>query len=254
MRKFILYSLIITLASCPVVYGQESTLKIIDKEMFPQEKIVACEICKAKNSSFNNYCVNCGEALKKEDVNAFFLVKAGSFIPGDSAMRDAYGTPLGVGFALNLEQKGLGIMFEVDNYLLERLTPVTTSATTSTAPAEGDWMNASLSLLYTPVTLSVYLTEDIYSWKGYVGIGAGICMIRQETKGSYYFKKDSISTAAWAYADVIGTENLACYQIFIGVVKNNKIGMEVKYTFIPSLSKFPYPYVGGLSTSVSLLF
>jgi hypothetical protein len=248
MRKFLLCLLLTGFVLSPVLFAQELTVKMLDKEMFPQEKIVTCESCKAKNSSFNKFCVNCGEPLNKEDVSAFFLVKAGTFIPGDSAMRDAYGTPLGVGFALNLEHKGFGLMFEVDNYLLERLTPITTSATTVTAPAEKDWMNAALSMLYTPVTLSVYVTENFYSMKAYAGVGAGICMIRQETRGSYFL------SSQWNYADVIGTENLACYQVFVGVVKNNKIGMELKDTFIPSLGKYPYPYVGGLSTSVSLLF
>ena len=236
-------------------YAEELTVKALGEEIFPKEKIINCDSCRIHNSSFNKYCVNCGAALnKEEDINAYFMIKAGSFIPGDSAMRDAFGTPLSVGFAVNIEKSWLGLRLDVDTIWMERVIPVTSSATTASAPVEGEWMNAFTRYLFTPVTLSVYITENIQNWKGYFGVGAGLSMIRKETRGSYYFRESSILPLKWGYADDIVIDNLPVYQIFAGVVNSNKIGLDIKYTFIPSMSKYPYPYIGGLSTTVCLIF
>ncbi|OGF44454.1 MAG: hypothetical protein A2452_05895 [Candidatus Firestonebacteria bacterium RIFOXYC2_FULL_39_67] len=236
--------------SLGVVYSEELTVKALGEEFFPKEKIITCDSCLTKNSSFNRYCVNCGTALNQEDISAYFMIKAGSFIPGDSAMRDAFGTPLSVGFAVNLEKRSIGLRLDVETIWMERLVPVTSSETTTSAPGDGEWMNAFTRYLFTPVTLSLYITENIQNWKGYFGIGAGLCMVRKETRGSYYV----LSELKWGYANDISNDNLPVYQIFAGVVKNNKIGLDLKYTFIPSYSRYPYPYIGGLSTTVSLLF
>jgi hypothetical protein len=255
MRKIIRALTVICLFfSSGVVFAEELTVKALGEEVFPKEKIINCDSCKAKNSSFNRYCVNCGTALNQEDINAYFMIKAGSFIPGDSAMRDAFGTPLSVGFAVNLEKNCLGFRLDVETIWMERLVPVTSSVTTASAPVEGEWMNAFTRYLLTPITLSIYVTEKIETWKGYFGAGAGLCMVRKETRGSYYFKETPVAALKWGYADDIANDSLPVYQVFAGVVKNDKIGLDIKYTFIPSMSRYPYPYIGGLSTTVSLLF
>lgn len=255
MRKLICALIVIsTLFSFGSVFAEELTVKALGEEIFPKEKTIVCDSCQTKNSSFNKYCVNCGTALNQEDINSYFMIKAGSFIPGDSAMRDAFGTPLSVGFAVNLEKSWIGLRLDVETIWMERLVPVTTSATTASAPAEGDWMNAFTRYLLTPVTLSIYITENIQAWKGYFGVGAGLCMIRKETRGSYYFRESSILPLKWGYANDIENDTLPVYQIFAGIVKSNKIGLDIKYTFIPSYSRYPYPYIGGLSTAVSILF
>jgi len=253
--KKIIRALAVTvfLFSSAAFYAEELTLKALGEEVFPKERIITCESCPTKNSSFSRYCTNCGTALNQEDIGAYFMIKAGSFIPGDAAMRDAFGTPLSVGFAVNLEKSWLGLRFDVETIWMERLVPVSTRDSAS-APQEGDWMNAFTRYLFTPVTLSIYVTENIQTWKGYFGVGAGLCMIRKETRGSYYFREIITDPLKWGYADDIANDTLAVYQVFVGVVKNNKLGLDLKYTFIPSLSRYPYPYLGGLSTTVSLLF
>jgi hypothetical protein len=230
----------------------DSVLNAIDNEMFPVEKIIKCEYCGAQNLSFSKYCTNCGASLISQEIAGYLSVKAGGFIPVNTTLREAYGTSIAYGIGLNMEYSWFGVRLEIENNSLERLVPVTTVA--NSAPVEGDWRNTNSRLSVTPIMLSLLVNQSFREWKGYFGIGFGAAMIREEFKGDYYFRESATSPLAWGYADIIDRENFLAYQALLGVIKSDKIGFELKYSYIPTLNKLSFSDLGGLSLTISLLF
>jgi hypothetical protein len=241
-----------TLVTSFTVFATDSTLKFIEKEAFPKEENIKCRFCGFINPSSTKYCGNCGALLISEEIMGYLLIKGGGFIPLNSDLRDTYGAGIFYGVGLDIEYNFLGVGLEFGNVTLESLVPLTT--VNNSTPVEGDWRNTNTKFSITPAFLSLYVNHSIKEWKGYLGIGIGIAMVREEFKGDYYFKKEPTSSPDWGYAAITKKENLLAYEIFLGIVKSEKIGFELKYSIIPTLNKFSFSDLGGLSTSISIFF
>jgi hypothetical protein len=252
MKKAILLLVLLTLFTFSTFFtfstsfAEDSTLRLVEKDMFPPDKQIKCASCGKEILSSMKYCPYCGAATSIEEVNGDLFVRAGSLIPGDSGFRDNYGSSVLYGFGLDVYYSAFGMMLEFENYSMDALSPVSTGIKAS--PVEGDWNDVNARISFTPIWVSVYLNQSLLEWKAFVGIGMGTIMIRQEFKGDVYMN------GAFRYTDIISNDSLLGYQFFIGVVKSSKIGFEIKYSIIPTNGKFAYPFLGGLSATVNMFF
>ena len=231
------------------VFAEDSTLRIMDKEMFPQ---VICKSCSVENLNINKFCGTCGTSLTPEDLYGNLYFKAGGYIPLNMFFLNSYGSAIGYGVGLNIVYKGLGIRLEFDTASLDRISPINTVV--ANTPVLGDWQDATSRFTITPVWVSVFANSTMKEWMGYIGVGAGVAMVREEFRGRYFFKASSTATPDWGYVSISSRDNFWALQAFIGIVKSDRIGFDVKAMYIPTQDKYIYSDIGGISTTINICF
>lgn len=169
-----------------------------------------------------------------------FGPRSGAFMPVNLTFRETYGgSNFFYGMGLTGFYQDLGWRLEVEHLDADRLLPLNET---------NQWRSVQSDLSLTSFWVSMLKRVSGDPWTAHVGVGGGVVMASERFRGDAYVNN------AWSYVDFFQTETMFGLQFIAGFMRQNRFGMEIKYSYVPRRGVSGFADFGGFSALLTLSF